>query len=120
MTLLRPRDLLSLLQAFPQLRESLSKQLVLASDESEEEPLHLRSQSVHALLHLTAEDGDVDLMRYLLSIDESISDLPNRYGRTPLSIAAGAGQMSMVILLLDRKNGAKADSEYVAGNMPLM
>jgi ankyrin repeat protein len=110
MNFLQPRDLLCLLQAFPQLRESLSKQLVLD-----------RNLDGNTLLHLTAENGDVDLMKYLLSIDggASISDQPNGHGRTPMSMAAGAGHKPMAILLLDRNDGAKADSEDDTGNTPL-
>ncbi|KAK9095034.1 hypothetical protein Scep_026503 [Stephania cephalantha] len=51
-------------------------------------------------IHITAINGDIELVRALLKIDSSLCSLKDRDGRTPIHLAAVKGRLDVMVELL--------------------
>ena len=68
-------------------------------------------------LHWAVRVDDATMAKLLLGAGAQAT-VPNRYGLTPMAIAAGNGSASMIAILLDA--GADANAADPAGDTPLM
>ncbi|KAL4917351.1 ankyrin repeat-containing domain protein [Aspergillus aurantiobrunneus] len=99
-------DQIQFLQALPFLKVLFPRKLILAQDQTEEG---------NTLLHILAKDGNSRLLNSLLTHHNVPADISNKSNRTPLSIAAEHGRLSVIKLLLTRFD-VNPDSERSGGS----
>jgi ankyrin repeat protein len=68
------------------------------------------------ILHLAAEGGSVDIMKFFMREKEGEMNKPDRYGWTPLHYAASNDRKEAVSFLLG--NGANVNASDLSGKMP--
>ena len=69
-------------------------------------------------IHFAAQNGDAEMVRYLVMIDRSLLDSVDSLGETPLYKAAALGHFSVVQFFVS--NNAKVDAANVEGETPLL
>ena len=100
----------SVLSCFAQTLQDIMDAILLYNDSSNNPPLTTP-------LHLAAESGNVECVRFcLIYLEDSLVNVPDAEGQTPLHLAAAAGDDVMVAYLLDR--GAEIDAQDVNGETP--
>lgn len=68
-------------------------------------------------IHTAAENGDLELVKKLISENPKLVDAPDREGKTPLHYAAAKGNLEVVEFLV--KNGANVNARNSSGITPL-
>ena len=88
---LEPSDLLSMVQAIPNLAQAA---IITRTT--------LRDQDGNTILHLLAMEGRCNLLACLLRSNKGITDLINTAGQTPLLLGAMCGHLTTLRLLISQ------------------
>ena len=70
-------------------------------------------------IHLAAEFGQLDVVRYLCECSFEILEVPDNFKRSPLNVAAFYGKLNIVQYLIDVK-GVKIDNKGEMGRTPFI